>query len=456
MIGTPESSAENGAGPQTKTGRRDGRLRWLLRQTVQVVLSVGVMFVAIQGTRWLVDTAPATARVQVEEAVYQVNTIAVDVADRQPTISAFGAIEARRTVELRALVQGPVVEVHPSLVPGERIAKGTALVRIDQFAYEGAVFEAKANLAEAEAGLVERRAQLDSGRVELERAEEQLALAQRDLQRSEALVQRNVANERSVDDRRLTLSQRRQAVDVAEAALALWTARIAQQEATLDRLKWRIREAERNLADTVLRAPFDAVVRREAVEPGRRLSINDLVAELYEDGALDVRFTLSDEAYGSLLESERLTGAAVIGRKGTLAWRVGNETIPADIIIERIGPDVRSELGGVEIFAQISGPSLKRLRPGAFVKVTLPGRQYADAAVVPEASVYGGDHVFAVIDGRLERRDVRVLAWYGETAYVDGPLDGAEVLVTRLTEAGDGVRVRTSLIGQTNEARVAE
>lgn len=425
--------------------------RWnrVLRQLFQFTLAAAVLVFALQTADWLMETAPATAPTEALEAIYQVETVSIELADRQPEISAFGVVEARRTVELRALVQGPVVEVHPGLVTGEKIAKGTALVKIDQFAYEGALFEAQANLAEAEAGLVERRAQLGSGRVELERAEEQLALAVRDLKRSEALVERNVANERTVDDRRLVLSQRRQVVEVSEAEIDLWESRISQQDAIVRRLSWRVDEAERNLADTVLRAPFDAVVRREAVEPGRRLSVNDLVAELYEDGALDVRFTLSDESFGSLLESERLSGAPVIGREGVLSWRVGNEVIPADLVIERIGPDVRSELGGVELFARISGSSADRLRPGAFVTVSVPGRRFENSARVPEASLYGGDHVFAVVDGRLRRREVSVLAWRGESVYVGGLASGERVLATRLTEAGDGVRVNSDPLGQT-------
>ncbi|MEM9097892.1 MAG: HlyD family efflux transporter periplasmic adaptor subunit [Pseudomonadota bacterium] len=443
-----DRSASSQSEPSSHQGAQGTRWNWWIRQALQFGISAAVLFVAVESAQYLAETAPATARTEAREAVYQVETISIDLADRQPTISAFGVIEARRIVELRALVQGPVVEVHPSLVSGKTITKGTALVKIDQFAYEGAVFEAKANLAEAKAGLVERRAQLGSARVELERAEEQSALALRDLKRSETLVERNVANERTVDDRRLVLSQRRQAVDVAEADIDLWESRIAQQEAIVSRLTWRVKEAERNLADTVLRAPFDAIVRREAIEPGRRLSVNDLVAELYEDGALDVKFTLSDASFGSLLESERVSGISVIGRHGTLSWQVGNEEISAEFVIERIGPDVRSELGGVELFGRILEPSIDRLRAGAFVSVSVPGRQFINAAILPEASLYAGNHVFAVREGRLERRDVSVLAWRGEDVYVAGLRDEEEILVTRLTEAGDGVRVDASRLGQ--------
>ena len=421
-----------------------GWVVWLMKQAAQVALSALVLVGAALGARWLVDTAPETPRAPIEEPVYRVETVRLEAGAHRPTISAFGAVEARRTVELRALVEGAVVETHPGLMVGERIPAGTALVKIDPFVYSGALLEAKANLAEVEASLVENRAQLKSGRAELARAREQLTLAERDLERSEALVERNAANERSVDDRRLVLSQRRQAVEVTESAISLWEARITQREAVVERARWRVEQAERNLDDTVLRAPFDAVVRREAVEPGRRIGANDLVAELYEEGALDVRFTVSDNAFGDLLEGERMSGDALIGRRGALAWRVGDETVESEIVVERIGPEVRSELGGVELIARIEGDAAERLRPGAFVTVALPGRRFEQAFVAPETAIYDRDHVFAVRDGRLERRPATILAWRGETVFLSGDLDGVEVLTTRLTEAGDGVRVVAS------------
>jgi len=47
------------------------------------------------------------------------------------------------------------------------------------------------------------------------------------------------------------------------------------------------------------------------------------------------------------------------------------------------------------------------------------------------------------VDGKLERRDVRLIAWDGEDAILDGDLsEGDTVLVTRLTEATEGVNVR--------------
>jgi multidrug efflux pump subunit AcrB len=79
----------------------------------------------------------------------------------------------------------------------------------------------------------------------------------------------------------------------------------------------------------------------------------------------------------------------------------------------------------------------------------VPDRIWRSTFRLPETAIRSSDHVFVVVDGKLERRDVRLIAWDGEDAIVDGSLEMAtEVLVTRLTEASEGVRVREPADGR--------
>jgi multidrug efflux system membrane fusion protein len=96
--------------------------------------------------------------------------------------------------------------------------------------------------------------------------------------------------ERDLETRQLTLSQRQQAVDQREANLRIEEARLDQQRAQIARLEWRLEQAERDLERTTLLAPFTGVIRSESVEIGRLVSVNDVVATIYDDSALNVRF----------------------------------------------------------------------------------------------------------------------------------------------------------------------
>ena len=112
-------------------------------------------------------------------------------------------------------------------------------------------------------------------------------------------------------------------------------------------------------------------------------------------------------------------------------------------MIERVGARIASETGGVEVFARIKEP-LKPvpLRPGAFVEIRVPDRQYDAAARIPAAALYDGDKVFAIVDGRLEARPVKVEGGIEDDLLVSGEIaDGDRILANRISTPGTGVRV---------------
>lgn len=450
MSAASQDQTRQDPAPREAVAPRAGR-RWaaLGRAALQLAVSALLIFGAIGVVRYLVATKPTLDRQAQTEPTYAIEITQGRVETIRPSFEVFGAVEARRSVELRALVAGEIIEVNPNMSVGDVIPKGALLIQIDPFAYEGAVVEAQANLAETRAQLAENEARLSNEKADLMRAREQLVLAERDLKRAEDLVARGAGTPRTLDERRLTLSQRRQAAEGAANALVTRTAQIDRLRAVSDRYEWRLRQARRDLRDTKLRAPFDAVVRSESVEVGRRLGVNDVVAALYEKDALDVRFTVSDRQFGRLQSEPQ----GVIGREAAVRWAIGDTPIEASGVVDRIGSDVSATRGGVELIARIdaSEPSAKRLKPGAVVTVTMPDQAYVDAARTPETALFNGAHVFTVetdADGadRLTRRAVTALAWDGSDVILKpveaGWLEGARIMTSRLAEAGDGVRVR--------------
>ena len=314
-------------------------------------------------------------------------------------------------------------------------------------------------MKEAEAGLKEANAQLDAWEKDFSRLQEQVAIAERDVQRARDLATSNNVAERVVDERQLVLVQRRQAVESAETNRVVQQARVDKQQATVDRLKWRLRQAERDLSDTVLRAPFAAVVSSENVGVGKRLGANDLVARLYEADALDLKFTLADNQFGRLNADDQ----PLIGREASISWAVGDKPIKAKARIDRIGPEVSPLTGGVQVLARLEPQAAARgLRPGAFVTVALADRGFKDSYRLPEEALYNDAYVFALSPAdcelkpsaesvdkasetqtfRLYRVDAEPLAWDGADVLVKGALAGEQILSSRLAEAGEGVKVR--------------
>lgn len=409
------------------------------RILLQAALAGAILFGAYQGMNYLIlskDEVPTRAA---RETVYTVETMPVEIRDHTPVLRLYGEVVAARTVDLRVLVAGEIIRVNPDLKAGGTVDAGAELMAIDPFSYEGAITEARANLAEARARLAESRGGVAAETANVERAREQLAFAERDLERASQLLSSGAVTERTLDERRLLVSQREQALEQRRNALLVEEARVDQQEAAIDRLQWRLAEAEKNLADTVLKAPFDAVVSAETAAAGRLVNVNDVVATLYDRDALEVRLTLSDNQYGRILSD----GGKVIGRPVEVLWYIGGEPVRYTGEIVRLGAEVALARGGVDVYARVAvAPEQIALRPGAFVEIRLADRTYPSTARIPEGALYGTDHVYVVVEGRTVRRAVRPLAFDGTDLIVEGELaDGDTLVATRLDEAGEGVKV---------------
>ncbi|CTQ70544.1 multidrug resistance protein MdtN [Roseibium alexandrii] len=415
------------------------RTKLVLKALLQTALAFAILFGAFKGMNQLIATRPDVPKRPVQENSYAVETTTVQQGDYAPLISVYGQTQAGREVDLRALVGGEIVEVHQDLKAGGKVERGDTLVVIDSFDYEGAVTEARANLAEAQAALVENEGRVALEKANLLRAGEQLEFAQRDLERAEELLGRGAITERTVDDRKLIVSQRQQSVERSENTLALEEAKVIQQNATVDRLEWRLENAQRQLENTVLTAPFDAIVRSSAAEPGRLISVNDAIVSLYDSSEFEVRLTLSDNQYGRLLADS----GTVVGRPVDVIWNLGDQPVTYPATVTRIGADVVSDRGGVDLIARIdaSGAAVP-LRPGAFVEVAVPDRTYANSFRIPETAYYGQGTVYVVEDNRLQARSVNALAIDDGFILVRGDLNSGEtLLVTRIPEAGEGLLV---------------
>ncbi|MEM9221650.1 MAG: HlyD family efflux transporter periplasmic adaptor subunit [Pseudomonadota bacterium] len=415
-------------------------LKRLMRLAAQAVLPALVLIGAYAATERLLE-GPARElgrKGPRPEVVYSVASTEIALGENRAVLRAFGEVVAADTAELRVASPGEVIAVHERLQVGQTVDARTPLVTIDPFAYEGALRDAKAQLAEARARAAEGDARIAMEESDLARLEEQLDLSRVDLDRAEQLARSGNITEKALDERRLIVSQRQQAFDQGRYTLEAERARREQNKAAIDRLIWTVEKAERAVADTVLRAPFKGIVRAENAAIGRLMQNNDVAVSLIKADTLDVRFVLSDQRYGRLLSAASLFGTSV-----SVIWRIGDTPISYDGTVYRAGADIEGNRGGVDVFAHLDLTGRAAPRPGAFVEVRIPGVVHTGTARVPMSALHDG-RIFTIgEDRRLTARPVTVLALDGDEAIVRGDLtDGAAVVTTRLAEAGDGIKVR--------------
>ncbi len=398
-----------------------------MRRVLLVLVPIVLLAAGAVGASYLIRTKPRVEPAPPTERVWTVNSVPVRLSDVQPDIRLFGKIFAARQVQVRALVPGQVVELHPNLVEGGLVRRGEVILAIDEFEYRSALKESEARLAEARARIVEREAKRNAETQALKRDREILAVLARDLKRASELRKRGNISIQSLDQKRLELSRQQRAIVLRRNGIDAEAARLEQEKATIERLDVAVQRARYDLQRTRLRAPFDGVFRNVTAQAGKRLGIADSVGNLIDTGRLEARFHISDAQYGRLTSTDR----GVIGRPARATWRVGQRKLVLKAVIARVGAQIDAASGGVELFARIEDrEAVLSLRPGAFVEVHIPDRVYPNVARVPETVLHPGNVVYGVENGRLVARRAEIVGRVGNDVLLRGELTEGEPLVT--------------------------
>jgi membrane fusion protein, multidrug efflux system len=388
------------------------------RRVLVTILPIAVLAVAAMSFLVLIATRSTPSPVAAEERAWPVAAVTVSHSDVQPRFHLFGEVVAGREVTMRALVAGVVTVVGENLVEGGIVRTGELLVGIDPFDYQAALDDRSAQLREAKARVVELEARLQGQRESLASNREQLGLLERDLERAETLRTRGTVSERFVDNARTAVLGQSRVVASEEASIAADMARVEQHKAQVARMEVALRQAQMDMSRTRLTAPFDGYLYGVAAAVGKRVGINDQIANIIAANQLEILLPISDEQYGRLI--------------GSLE----------PVLVVRIGAQIDPTSRGVNLYAQIKATGLDSpLRPGAFLDVRMPERHYRDVARLPETAVDDGV-VYAVVDGRLQPRNIEVLAREENDVFVRGEIsDGEQIVTTRFPEIGPGVKV---------------
>jgi multidrug efflux pump subunit AcrA (membrane-fusion protein) len=388
-------------------------------------LTIGLLAVAgytVYGalqTRWAENGAAPPPR----ERVFSAEVAPLVFGSETPVLTAFGEIRSRRTLELRAPVEGTVIELAEGFEDGGAVRAGQILMRIDPAEAQSTRDTARTDLQDAENELAEAALALELAREDVAAAQAQADLRQRALDRQSDLLGRGVGSAAAVEAAELAAASADQAVLARRQALAQAQARVAQSQTALDRRRIAMAEAERMLDRTELRAEFDGVLSGVNVVAGRLVTRNEQIARLIDPDALEVSFRISTAQFA------RLTGP-----DGTLPMA------PVSVILDAFGLDLRAaatltrESGSVEqgqsgrlLFANIDAP--RGLRAGDFVRVEVQEPPVTNVARLP-ATAYGSDGQILVLgaEDRLEAVAVDLVRRQGDDVLIRAPdLHGREV-----------------------------
>lgn len=337
-----------------------------------------------------------------------------------------GTVMPRTQSTLLPEVSAKIVEVSPSFRAGAFFEKDEVLLKLDPVDYETAVVVAKGSLAQMEALLAEEKAK-----------------AEQALENWKALGRTG-----------------------EPSPLVLRQPQLARAEADVASSKAQVMKAERDLARTVVRAPYAGQVLQQSVDVGQLVTPGTQLAKVFAVDYVEIRLPLPEREmrFLKLPERYRGSGAAEVADTESVPVRLRASLNGKPVMwqgrLMRVEGSLDAETRQIIAIAQVDDPYARRadgvppLKIGQFVEAEIRGEVLTDVYVIPRVAVRAGNEIILISpENRLRRMTVEPLAADEKGIVISAnspkaPQEGEVLCVTPIPFPADGARVLPTLDGE--------
>jgi multidrug efflux system membrane fusion protein len=301
------------------------------------------------------------------------------------TVSAVGSVDAFETVQVTARVAGVVDRV--LFAEGRPAAVDQILVEIEPERYRLAVEVAQAALAKTEAAKADAEAGLK---------------------------------------RRQTVIDQTPGLIPGEE-LETWKTKVLLAAADVASAKAALNQANLNLHDAYVRAPFYGIIQTRTVQTGQYVQTGSVMATLVRRDPLLLRFKVP----------EREATQIKVGLKAAFRVRDSSREYAAKVVHVAAAADDVTRL--VAVTAEVNDTQDTALRPGSFAEITVPVSSERKSPVIPQTAIRASDRGFLAYVVENEKAVERILSLGmrtsdGQVEVLSGLAPG-ETLVIRGGEA---------------------
>ncbi len=325
-------------------------------------------------------------------------------------IKSQGLIIPQTESQIFSEIIGPVIYVSSNLYEGSSFKKGDILAQIDPTDYELDIKSAESILAAAKTKLSFEEAESNSAKEEWEKI-----------------------GKGEPSDLTLRVPQLKQVKSEVEAA-----------QANLERLN-------RNLNKTIIRAPYDGLVRKKNIDVGTIVSPGYLLASVYATDYVEVKLPVPDEELAFL--DIPLDGSQIGINKQSkvrLKGSFGGKNISWEGSIVRMEAEIDSKSRMAILIGKVSDPYdlLKYnipLRVGQFVEAEIVGKKFDKIFMVPRELIKNKNQIFLVnpLDTTLDFRTVNIIRHVDDIAFIDKGLKNRDLIcLTNLDIMYPGMKVQ--------------
>jgi RND family efflux transporter MFP subunit len=369
----------------------------------------------------------------------------------EPHVRFFpGKVEASNKVELAFRVPGLVLRL--PVKEGQKVAKGelVAQLRQDEFqarlkVLQGQLDQARAALRALRSG--ERPEQILRLDAQVRAAGAKLANAKTEFDRDARLLRGGGVSreefDRSQTAYRVAQEEYKAARQMREKGTIAREEDLEAQEAVIRGLEGQVVEANIQLQDSTLHAPYDGVIAQRFVEQGQNVRVKDPVVKFQDTDEIEVAVDVPETVMASDLRSADILEL--------LAEFSGAPGLRFPVHIQEIAQRADPVTQTFRVRVGMKAPPNMNLLPGMTSTVTVTYRRASilgDRILVPISAVFkdaAGEQVAWVIgsDETVTRRPVKLgQATGGQIEIVDGLQPGDRIAVAGVTHLREGVKVR--------------
>jgi RND family efflux transporter MFP subunit len=375
----------------------------------------------------------------------------VVIAGDEPHIRVFpGRVDASTRAELAFQISGLLVSL--PVKEGQNVAHGEVIAQLRQDEFQARLQTVQSQLDQARTALSalrqgERPEERLRREAQVRAAEARLANARTDFERHARLVRANAvpraAYELAETTYRVAQEDHRAALQVLEQGTMARQEDIEAQEAQVRGLESRLVEANLQLEDSTLRAPYDGVIARRFVDVGQNIRAKEPVVQFQDVEEVDIAVDVPEAVMIAALRSADIVqmSAEISGAPGLeFPVRIREFAQVADPITQTF-----------QIRAAMQSPPGMNLLPGMTARVTLTYRRASildNRILVPISAVFKdatGEQVAWVIgpDLTVSRRQVKLgEATAGQIEIAEGLQPGDRIAVAGVTFLREGMKVR--------------
>ncbi len=386
----------------------------------------------------------------VGDLVRPVKTLVVQAGDDTHLRIFPGKIEASRRVELAFQVPGLLVKL--PVKEGQKLEKDAVIgqLRQDEFqarlkALQGQLEQSRAGLASLRAGeRPEERLRRES---QVRAAQARLANARAELDRTTPLVQSRVITRSDFEAietaYHVAVEDLKSTMQLAEKGTIAREEDIAAREAEVRGLENRVVEANIQLQDTTLRAPYAGVIAQRFVEEGQNVQAKAPIVRLQDVEEVEIVVDVPEAVMAADIQS-----ADILQMVGELSGAPG---VQFPVRLREISQVADPTTQTFKVRVAMRAPEGVRALPGMTASVTVTYRRARildEHIVVPISAVLkqeSGDQVVWVIgaDQVASRRPVKLGSVSGGNVEVlSGLQSGDRIAVAGVTFLRDGMKVR--------------